>query len=270
MTFILTELSDFGIIMAADSSETIGDKNGTNFKEVDKIIYFPDFNIGISTWGDAIIENKDINSWLKEKIEEFKRNNALQEPLKNKYLRQISEYLANKLRAVFPNGESILGLHVSGFTYSEEEKDYRPGIFHVHNHNPENVREIRRCLTKEHKQGPPTLFVAEATKPMLEKGGAVHVRNGIYEEFALFFPALQGLKETFRNIVMISHENLKTDDMDLIKIEAESVANWVRLMCNTFTEAGLIPCIGKKIRVLALQADNYRKFTLDEFREEQW
>ena len=37
MTFILTELSDFGIIMAADSSETRTDNREESFEEVDKI-----------------------------------------------------------------------------------------------------------------------------------------------------------------------------------------------------------------------------------------
>lgn len=270
MTFILTELSDFGIIMAADSSETRMQNGEESFEEVDKIIYFPDLNIGISTWGDAIVDNKDIDSWLKEAIGRFKQNKN-DNNLKNKFLSDISKHIAEKLNEIFPNGEAVLGLHITGYTYSVELKEYRPGVFHVHNHDERNIREIRRCLTPEHRNGEPKKFIAEKTKPILQKGEAIHIRNGIYEEFALFFPALQGLKETFRNTLMLSHEDMvNTNDLDLVKIEAESIANWVRLMCNTFNEAGLFPYVGKRIRVLAIQEDNHRKFTLNEFSEGDW
>ena len=62
----------------------------------------------------------------------------------------------------------------------------------------------------------------------------------------------------------------KDEELDLIKIEAESIANWVRLMCNTFNESGLYPYVGKRVRVLAINEDNHRKFTLNEFSEEDW
>ena len=39
MTFILTEISDFGVIMAADSSETRVQNGNESFEEIDKIIY---------------------------------------------------------------------------------------------------------------------------------------------------------------------------------------------------------------------------------------
>ncbi len=70
---------------------------------------------------------------------------------------------------------------------------------------------------------------------------------------------------------MLSHEDMiNNSNLDLVKIEAESIANWVRLMCNTFNEAGLFPYVGKRIRVLAIQEDSYRKFTLNEFIEGDW
>lgn len=270
MTFILTELSDFGIIMAADSSETRVGNGEESFQEVNKIIYLPEFNIGISTWGNAIIENKDINAWLREKIDEFKETKN-GKSITNKYLEEVSKFLERKLNEAFPKGDYVLGLHVAGYTYSERHGECRPGVFHIHNHDIKNVREIRRCLTPEHREADPKKFVAEKTRPILEKNDSIHIRNGIYQEFALFFPALQGLKETFRNTIMLAHEDMiNTGDLDLIKIEAESIANWVRLMCNTFNEAGLFPYVGKRVMVLAIQEENHRKFTLNEFSEENW
>jgi len=269
MTFILTELSDFGIIMAADSSEIIIDEKSERFEENDKIIYFPELNIGISTWGDAVVENKDINAWLKKKIDEFKGTKNGQD-IKNKYLEEVSEFLARKLNKAFPNRDSVLGLHMAGYTYSEKHRGYRPGMFHVHNHDKKNVREIGICNAPEHRKGDPTKFIAEKTRPILEIGDACHIRNGIYEEFALFFPAFRGLKETFTNTIRLVHKDMLNPNLDFIKIEAESIANWVKLMCNTFSEAGLQPLVGKRVRVLAIQPNICRKFTLNEFIEGDW
>src|SRR3989344_5171254 len=164
MTFILTELSDLGIIMAADSSETVTDSKGKqHFQECNKIICFPEFNIGISTWGDATVNNKGINKWLEDKITEFKRQKG-EINFKNKFLEEVAEWIAKKLNEVFPNGESVMRLHITGYNISKDN-ELRPGIFHVHNHNEEDIKEINRCLTPEHRNGSPKKFVAEKTMP---------------------------------------------------------------------------------------------------------
>jgi hypothetical protein len=268
MTFILTELSDLGIIMAADSSETVTDSNCEQFQECNKIIYFPELNIGISTWGDAIVENKGINDWLNEKIKEFKSDKNGSN-LKNKYLEDVSNFIAEKLNIAFPKGESVLGLHITGF--SRHNSEFRPGIFHVHNHNEKDKQEISNCLTPEHRNGQPKKFFAEKTKPILNIREALHLRNGIYKEFALFFPALQGVKQSFVNIIRSKYgSKIDLSKLDVLKIQAESVANWVRLMCNTFSEAGILPYVGKNVKVLLIQENKYRKFVLNEFSEEKW
>lgn len=268
MTFILTELSEFGITMAADSSETITNANGRrDFLEVDKIIYFKKLNIGISTWGDARIESIDINTWLENEINKFIDNISSNSSLKNKYLKEVAEYLARRLNEDSSN--MVCGLHVAGYSYVDGK--YKPGIFHVHNHDKANISEIKRCIVETHRNGVnPELFIAEPTKPILEDGNTVHVRNGIYEKFALFFPAYSGLQRTFVDTIQLSYPQLRQENLDLVKIEAENIANWVRLMCNTFSEAGLAPFVGKKVRVLVILPNKYRKFTLNEFAEEEW
>lgn len=270
MTFILTELSDFGIIMAADSSERSTKKIiNHEFNECTKILYFPELNIGISTWGNAKISEININDWLTETIKDFKEKNK--DDLKNKCLERLSNFIAEKLNAVFPNGEKVLGLHIAGYSFSRYDMENRPGIFHVHNHNESDTQEINNCSTPEHKTVEPKKFLAEKTKPILNRGDALHLRNGLYKEFAQFFPALHGVKQSFVNVIREKYGSRSDlSKLDLLKIQAESVANWVRLMCNTFSEAGILPHVGKNVKVLLIQENNHRKFVLNEFSEEYW
>lgn len=268
MTFILTELSEFGVIMAADSSETITSPDGRcEFLEVDKIIFFEKLNIGISTWGDAEVNKVNINTWLENEINKFIKDRPTTDSLKNKYLKELAEYLARRLNE--DTKDMVCGLHIGGYNYIDGK--YKPGIFHVHNHDKANIPEIRRCIVETHRNGVnPDLFIAEPTKPVLEDGNAIHIRNGIYEKFALFFPAYSGLQRTFVDTIQLSYPQLRQENLDLVKIEAENIANWVRLMCNTFSEAGLAPFVGKKVRVLVILPNKHRKFTLNEFVEEEW
>ena len=49
MTFVLSEISRLGVIMGSDSSETRTDGASEDFVEVEKTLYFPTLNIGVST-----------------------------------------------------------------------------------------------------------------------------------------------------------------------------------------------------------------------------
>jgi hypothetical protein len=91
MTFILTEINHDGIIMAADSAETRTISGKEYVVEVDKTLYFPKINIGISTWGEAMIKNQGINEWFQETVNDFSPNSDIEGLLPN-----ISTYLAQK------------------------------------------------------------------------------------------------------------------------------------------------------------------------------
>ena len=58
-----------------------------------------------------------------------------------------------------------------------------------------------------------------------------HLRNGIYREFALFWPTFAGIDETFRTFVKLHYAHLLTGSSDAVRLKAEWLGNWVRQMC---------------------------------------
>jgi hypothetical protein len=100
--------------MASDSSETCDHPDGRQeFCEVDKTLYFPSVNMGISTWGHAQVGDQGINEWLEAAMSEFvKLRNSEQS------LEKIAAFLANKLDKAFgldgnkKNIEIHMGLHI--------------------------------------------------------------------------------------------------------------------------------------------------------------
>jgi len=272
MTFILTELNDYAIIMAADSSESYYlQTENPCFKKGTKIEYFSNLNIGISTWGHNQIEQIYINDWLKEKISEFEQTKE-EIDKQNKYLRELSEYLAEKLNSANSGNQLRLGLHVAGYTYSMGYGELRPGVFHVHNHNPKNVEEISKCNSPEHRTGDPTKFIAEKSKPILPKGGlAYHLRNGAYQEFSKYYPYFQKLQNELTYEIHTNYRHsIANNQIDLPKVFAKRIGSWVSLVSNTFSEAGLLPVVGKDIRILVLLRAGCRKFTLPDISAGEW
>jgi hypothetical protein len=96
MTFLLSEISHFGIIMASDSSETRTTLGRTTFVDVEKTHHFPEINVGISTWGHATVGNQGIDEWLELEVGSFvrlERTDAI--------LSDLTEHLAQKLNEPF-------------------------------------------------------------------------------------------------------------------------------------------------------------------------
>jgi len=128
MTFVLSQIYEGGVIMGSDSSETSFDVDGKPaFSEVDKTLYYPEINIGISTWGDAVVEGEGINEWLNRMIADFTKDHD-----GDHVLEKITYFLADKLDEAFglnkkDKNESVhMGLHISGYNWTSQ--DALPGI----------------------------------------------------------------------------------------------------------------------------------------------
>ena len=261
MTFILTELSKDCIIMTADSAEI---EFGTfRIKPIDKVIHYYKLNIGVSTWGIATIKGEDINSWLQNSKSQFHSDVIKGQLVPNKYLRQLAEYLGHKLNTDIPNGESNLGLHVAG--YMEIEGILRPVVYHVHNHNPDEGLEIESCKSHNHKNA--MSFVAEEniydeTEPDF------HLRNGIYKEFAAYYPEFEKSYIKFLERIKANHSSLVLPSRDMIRVRAEYAANLVNLVRTAFTLSGLYPVVGMAIKVIAIEPHRVQRFVLPEFNNQ--
>jgi hypothetical protein len=252
MTFLLSEISHFGIIMASDSSETRTSSQATTFVDVDKTHYFPDINVGISTWGYATVGNQSIDSWLTAEVNNFAQVKSSDEILSN-----LTKHLGQRLIEAFHldgsrrNGHIRMGLHIAG--YNSDTLD-APGLCHVF------IDQGDLYFTSQETQ----LYLPEHVP-------AMHLRNGIldeysaFNEFAIMWPALFGIHETFRNLIYDRYHHKATVLQDPLVMRAEYLGNWIRQLCLVVKMAGIPEYIGKSVRVLVFEREgNPRRYELPE------
>jgi len=208
--------------MASDSSETYEYPDGRQeFCEVDKTLYFQSINMGISTWGNAQVGDQGINEWLEVAISEFVKLRSSEQNLET-----ITAFLASKLNKAFgldgnkQNIETHMGLHIAGF--NSTSKNTFPGICHV-------------FIEPGFYKFDPQLTVLS----LPNKGASFQLRNGIYKEFAIMWPALSGIDASFRTLIASRYKNEIRPSEDPIALQAEWLGNWVKQMCLVIKTAGL-------------------------------
>ena len=252
MTFVLSRINRYGIIMASDSSETHTDTKTDirKFVEVDKTLYFDGINIGISTWGDAEVGNQGINKWLNQAVADFK----LHFQGKN-ILQEITSFLAKKLDKAFGldgkkvNSSLHMGLHVAG--YNSTIENALPGICHV-------------LIEPGFSQFDPQMTMLS----LPNEKATFHLRNGMYEEFAIMWPALSGIDASFRSLIATRYQNEIESSKDPVSLQAEWLGSWVKQMCLVIKTAGLPEYIGKTVKILTFDfVKNVRWFYLPEMKE---
>ena len=72
----------------------------------------------------------------------------------------------------------------------------------------------------------------------------------MYEEFALMWPALSGIDDSFRGLIQFFHNNKISAPEDPTRLRAEWLGNWIKQMCLMIKTAGLPEYIGKTVTVL--------------------
>jgi hypothetical protein len=130
MTLILTELSDTGIAMAADSAVSIlinGRISTRDQKRWKKLLKVPRIEAAISYWGSVgLITRVRFDEWLKSKIQNGNYND----------LRSFADYLAeemNKSAGGRPlKDKQPAGIHVAGFQQWPDGAR-RSTFYHIHN-----------------------------------------------------------------------------------------------------------------------------------------
>ncbi len=261
MTFILSDVSQLGIVMASDSAATNKDPKTNKTISIDKrnkTIYLSEFNVGLSFWGDVGIPNVVfIPDWIKGRIEEYKQNLNNKTNLLNQHTEKLANYTRDELNKFFelPNNDTYrklsLGIHLGG--YIKNSNKLVPAIFHIH-------KTVDNELNMDEFQISPHIWNEI-------NGQAFHVRNGMYKEFSIFWDAFNGVDKSFISMLQYNHKNHIKDCRDHIKLRAEWVANWVKLMCNSMKQAYLPEVIGKKVNVLVIQEKGNRNFEIPEFKE---
>jgi hypothetical protein len=67
MTLVMTEVSSYGVAMAADSAVTF--PNGRVYVGAQKLLPVPQINAGLSLWGRGSVNGEDADTWLQNFIQ---------------------------------------------------------------------------------------------------------------------------------------------------------------------------------------------------------
>ena len=189
MTLVLSELSSFGVAMAADSAVTFENKRNNSSRVyigAQKLLPVYKLNAGIAVWGLGRINNTDSDVWLQKFIKnEVKPNMGLW---------NMANKLAEKLNEAFDRIISErMGVHVAGFDTKNGIKG--PAFYHVHNGHYhvayrngkiENVPEENPAIRefRAHEDRPPATY---------QRNNFPLTRNGDFAVFALLHKEINPL-----------------------------------------------------------------------------
>lgn len=253
MTLILTEISQFGIVMAADSAvtEKITTPSGTNqyrvLTGVKKLQVIDKLNAGVSIWGQGEIivgGNKvDTDVWLSDFIVNQKSNYNSLSDFATLLQNELRKYIAPINAALNPLG--TIGFHLTG--YVTHNGQLTPTFYHIHNGESQALKSrginINPTIVNANHDLPPNL-----AQLYLSQGKAYLTRNGDFTTYAALFhylgKFLQNLSQ--QGGLTIPHSrNLKER------------AEWLRFQIQTMSELYRLsnlhlPTIGGKIDTLLI------------------
>lgn len=242
MTLILTELSPFGITMAADSAVTHTQiQTGLSYatpNAAKKLQVIPYLNAGISCWGAGTIAGISTDQWLAEFINSSTSLTTLQ---------SFANELARQLNTLFPtnnSGSSRLGFHLAGF--ENYNGTSTPSFYHVH--DGESTVLKRRGTTVNPQQFnanhdiPPPIF-----QQIIRTSSPPYVtRNGDYQLYAKIFRLLEQFFEQLQPLgIQIPHSQNLVDRAEYLVFQIRTVSELYRL-------SNLVPGIGGGIHYLTI------------------
>jgi len=192
MTLVLTEVSTYGVAMAADSAVTF--PNGRVYVGAQKLLPVLQIDAGLAIWGRGEINGTDADVWLQGFIDS--------EVQTGMGLWDMAEALANRLNSEF--GGPIpdrMGIHVGGF--DERNAIRGPSFYHIHNGHfgytigNGQIREVPQ-------EDPPTreLRVEADRPPRIYTGDNFPppTRNGDFSIFAYLYKRLHPILDDIQKM----------------------------------------------------------------------
>ncbi len=191
MTLVMTEVSTYGVAMAADSAVTFPDNRV--YVGAQKLLPVPQINAGLSIWGRGDVNGTAADTWLQKFIQDDVTNGMT--------LLNVAEILVDKLNNEFGGPiNDRMGIHVGGF---DEQSGIRgPAFYHLHNghfhfefrngsynlvpdENPP-IRELR-----VHQDHPPRIYTGD--------NFPVPTRNGDFSIFGILYDQLNPILNTIQS-----------------------------------------------------------------------
>ena len=211
MTLVITELSDLGIAMAADSAVTFG--SGRVLVGAQKLQPVRQLNAGVSIWGYACVQDKIADEWVYEFIRNYTPDNP--------GIWSFAEALADGLQSELGVIDSYMGIHVAGYENTQEGR--LPAFYHVHNgHHGYRVVNGQLCLQGE----PPREFRAHRDVPPRHfSPGQIHqTRNGDFFIHVALFDRLNELMKELQRLTGLEFPYPRT-----LATRGEYLRFWVSL-----------------------------------------
>jgi hypothetical protein len=238
MTLVITELSEFGIVMVADSAVTCEEKTpaGDTIRRVlngaNKLQPISYLRAGISMWGLGSIKTSagpvSTDVWIADFIQ--RRTHV-------KSIDEFAKQLAQELQRVVSNVKIPMGFHLAG--YVEKQGTTLPTFYHVRNVDG-------TYLNYDYHD-----FIPGQDFPPREikKGEVYQTRNGDYGPYAALAAGvnlvLPGIRESIG--IRIPHPSLQG--------RIAYLAAWLKFVSDLYASSGMLRTIGGSIASLAITAD---------------
>jgi len=230
MTLVLTELSNAGIAMVADSAISeinlaTGRVNKVNKDSWRKLLRVPSIGAAISYWGVVgALTRKQFDLWLKERVIESKNYSDI-DSFVDHFVATLNDATSNRPLANYQN----IGVHVAGYS-NWDDGERRPVLFHVNNGDLEfdleqyDYKKYPIRLFEKNQNFPSKNATLEQNIRQLEVG--VLLRNGHYSDYMVIWNALEvALKyiETHSTLSIPSNPNDLQSRKEYLKMAIEIV-----------------------------------------------
>jgi hypothetical protein len=177
MSLVVSDVSNFGIIMVGDSAVTDRENGKLQYlSDAAKVQYSDKANVGFAMWGRVSLPNGvRLDVWLRDFIDnQIERGDAVE---------AIGEKLAQQLNQLFLDTKSPwqkFGIHLAGY------REGIPVLFHVHaGHLNEDAHEVRL-----YKDYPDQAEIEPHDYAEMLSSGVVHLRNGRHSDFGSLFAVM--------------------------------------------------------------------------------
>jgi len=236
MTLIITELSEFGIAMVADSAITYREKTPTGddiqrvLSGARKLQVIPYLNTAISMWGLGSIETPagpvSTDVWIDHFIGQHADIRSIDD---------FANLLAQELQQAVGVVEEPIGFHLPG--YVEEDGAMLTTFYHVRNVDGTYGN------FKYHD------FIPGQDIPPQDFKGKIHrTRNGDFGPYAVLADAVEKVLPKVAAIgLTIPYPSLHGRVRYLIA--------WLRFVSDLYTSSGKLPTIGGRIAALGITSE---------------
>jgi len=247
MTLILTELSQLGIAMAADSAVTMlsltlnGKKILRPLTGIRKLLPIHKLEAGVSVWGLGKIDTIDTDVWLYNFITSNERKYST---LKD-FVFLLQDELRKHIPDIDPDSYGTIGFHVAGFVEWKGRK--LPTLYHVHNGRSQvledrgQASQIDPRRVNANQDMPP-----EECEKLFDQGMAYITRNGDYEMYA----ALSEIVENFFS--ELGEKGFRVPYPPSLKARADYLRFWIKTMSEIYSLSNKIPGIGGPVASLII------------------